>query len=219
MQNDEEAIVYRGSFKNGYNIGNTPNQIYCKNPKHVSMDLTKTSHVVGEYNPNSFIRNDNNVIVHSWSTQYPAPISRTLPTHVGKSSSLQRIQTASVILSALDKPMQTLSVTDSGQHGMPSNETNAGQTSYFWVQPSDIQGLKRQLVHILNIYRGSMLLVHVPSEYQKVFGRPLSLVEYGSYKLVNLIEKMHDVFTIEGKGNNKFLFLRELSNKFMQGKI
>lgn len=37
--------------------------------------------------------------------------------------------------------------------------------------------------------------------------------------LVNLIEKMHDVFTIEGKGNKKFLCLRELSNKFIQGKI
>lgn len=220
LQNGEEAIVYRGSSQNGYNIGNNPNQIYGINPKHMSMDLTKTSHVVGEYNRDSFIRNDNNVIgMHSWSTQYPAPASRTLATYPGKSSSLQRSQTASAILSAIDKPMQTLSVTDSGQHGMLSNETNAGQTSYFWVQPGDFQGLKRQLVHLINIYGGSMLLARVPSEYQKVFGRPLFLVEYGSYKLVNLIEKMHDVFTIEGKGNKKFLCLRELSNKFIQGKI
>lgn len=220
LQNDEEAIVYRGISQNGYSIGNNSKQIYYIKPKHMSMDLTKTSHVVREYNPDSFIKNRNNVMgMHSQSTQYPAPVSRALAAYPSKSSLLQRSQTASVILPSLNKPMQTLSVTDSGQHGMPSNETNAGQTSYFWVQPGDIQGLKRQLVHLVNIYGGSLLLARVPSEYHKVFGRPLFLVEYGSYKLVNLIEKMHDVFTIEGKGNKKFLCLRELANKCIQGTI
>lgn len=219
-KNDEEAVVYRGIPQNGYNIENNSNPIYCINPKNMLMDMTKKSHVVGEYNPDSFIKIGNNDMgMHSRPTQYPAPVSRALAVYPGKSSSLQSSQTASVNLSVLNKHMQTLSVTDSGQHGMPSNEKIAGHTSYCWVQPGDIQGLKRQIVHLVNIHGGSLLLARVPSEYRKVFGRPLFLVEYGSYKLVNLMEKMHDVFTIEGKGNNKFLCLRELANKCIQGKI
>ena len=72
------------------------------------------------------------------------------------------------------------------------------------MQPGDIQGLKEQIVHLVNIYGGILLLVCVPYEYHKVFARPLFLVEYGSYKLVNLIEKMYDVFSAEGKGNKNF---------------
>jgi len=132
---NEEALVYRGVSHNGYNIENNSNQIY------------------------SFIKNSNNDMgMHSKATQYPAPVSMALALYPGKSSTLQRNQTASVNSSVLNKPMQALSVTDSGQHGMPSNDTIAGHASYFWVQPGDIQGLKRQIVHLVNTYGGSLLL-------------------------------------------------------------
>ncbi|XP_058070297.1 uncharacterized protein LOC131219261 [Magnolia sinica] len=82
------------------------------------------------------------------------------------------------------------------------------QDPTLWVQPGDVQGLKGQLVKLLELSGGSLPLVRIPSEYHKLFGRPLYVSEYGACKLVNLLRKMSDMMTVEGKGNRKFICLR-----------
>ncbi|KAF5745620.1 Endonuclease or glycosyl hydrolase [Tripterygium wilfordii] len=77
-----------------------------------------------------------------------------------------------------------------------------------WVQPGDIDGLKMRLVKLLELFGGHMPLTHVPSEYQKIFGRPLYVSEYGVFKLVNLFNKMSDAMAIDGKAQKKFVYLR-----------
>ncbi|XVE49208.1 hypothetical protein DITRI_Ditri01bG0064000 [Diplodiscus trichospermus] len=77
-----------------------------------------------------------------------------------------------------------------------------------WVQPGDINGLKGQLVKLLELSGGCMPLTRVPAEYQKFFGRPLYVAEYGAFKLVNLFKKMGDTLAIDGKGHKKFVYLR-----------
>lgn len=108
----------------------------------------------------------------------------------------------------VSKSLPVSHITDAGRSGTPSDISPA-PNSTSWVQPGDIQGLKGQLLKLVNTFEGSLLLGRVPAEYHKVFGRPLYLAEYGSCKLVNLIKKMSDVFCIEGKGHRKFLCLRE----------
>ncbi|KAK1267831.1 hypothetical protein QJS04_geneDACA005186 [Acorus gramineus] len=77
-----------------------------------------------------------------------------------------------------------------------------------WVQPGDLQGLKGQLVKLLELSGGSLALVRVPAEYNKLFGRPLYVSEYGAYKLVPLLHKFSDVLIVEGQGQRKFVSLR-----------
>lgn len=77
-----------------------------------------------------------------------------------------------------------------------------------WVQPGDLNGLKVQLVKLLELSGGSLPLTRVPSEYIKYFGRPLYVSEYGAFKLVNLFKKMGDCMAVEGKGHRKFVYLR-----------
>ncbi|XP_020591093.1 uncharacterized protein LOC110031969 isoform X2 [Phalaenopsis equestris] len=77
-----------------------------------------------------------------------------------------------------------------------------------WVQPGDIQGLKGQLVKLLETSGGSLPLVRVPSEYLRSYGRPLYMSEYGVFKLVHLVEKMADTLSLVGRGHKKFLCLR-----------
>ncbi|XVE93381.1 hypothetical protein REPUB_Repub01dG0186900 [Reevesia pubescens] len=82
------------------------------------------------------------------------------------------------------------------------------QNDTMWVQPGDINGLKAQLVKLLELSGGCMPLTRVPAEYQKYFGRPLYVAEYGAFKLVNLFKKMGDSLAIDGKGHKKFVYLR-----------
>ncbi|MBA0698189.1 hypothetical protein Goari_021692 [Gossypium aridum] len=82
------------------------------------------------------------------------------------------------------------------------------QNDTMWVQPGDINGLKGQLVKLLELSGGCMPLTRVPAEYQKIFGRPLYVAEYGALKLVNLFKKMGDTLAIDGKGHKKFVYLR-----------
>ncbi|XVF67564.1 hypothetical protein PTKIN_Ptkin10aG0131300 [Pterospermum kingtungense] len=82
------------------------------------------------------------------------------------------------------------------------------QNDNMWVQPGDINGLKGQLVKLLELSGGYMPLTHVPAEYHKFFGRPLYVAEYGAFKLVNLFKKMRDTLAIDGKGHKKFVYLR-----------
>ncbi|OMO74091.1 Limkain-b1 [Corchorus capsularis] len=81
------------------------------------------------------------------------------------------------------------------------------QNDTMWVQPGDINGLKLQLVKLLELSGGCLPLTRVPSEYQKYFGRPLYMSEYGVFKLVNLFKKMADTMAIDGKGHKKFVYL------------
>ncbi|XP_030523352.1 uncharacterized protein LOC115735994 isoform X2 [Rhodamnia argentea] len=106
----------------------------------------------------------------------------------------------------------------SRSHSLPTglNEVAAGgpisladqNDSTLFVQPGDLNGLKGQLVKLLELSGGCLPLTRVPAEYQKVFGRPLYVSEYGVFKLVNLFKKMNDAMAVEGKGQKKFVYLR-----------
>ncbi|XP_010259205.1 PREDICTED: uncharacterized protein LOC104598721 [Nelumbo nucifera] len=97
-----------------------------------------------------------------------------------------------------------LNSVSAGPIGGDQNETHEPT---FWVQPGDLNGLKGQLVKLLELSGGSLPLVRVPAEYHKIFGRPLYVAEYGAFKLVNLLKKMADTMTVEGKGHRKYVYL------------
>ncbi|VVA97543.1 unnamed protein product [Arabis nemorensis] len=80
--------------------------------------------------------------------------------------------------------------------------------STMWVVPGDVNGLKGQLVKLLELSGGFMPLVRVPSEYQRNFSKPLFVQDYGAPKLVDLLKKMGDVIAVDGKGNKRFVYLR-----------
>ncbi|GLJ18748.1 hypothetical protein SUGI_0334640 [Cryptomeria japonica] len=213
LQNDEEAILYTGIRQNEYNIETDSNQMY----QMLTEDLMRTSFATKEQEL-EFLKNVGSGAKAS-PIKFPAPVVNAQGTYlVNSSSSMERNQAANV-LPATSTHLQTSSHPEYGQPNIMFNETNLGESSVAWVQPGDIQGLKRQLATLVNVYGGSLPLVRVPSEYHKAFGRPLYLAEYGSYKLVNLIKKMDDVLTIEGKRHKKFLCLRELANKCRRGKM
>ncbi|KAF8389741.1 hypothetical protein HHK36_024260 [Tetracentron sinense] len=92
--------------------------------------------------------------------------------------------------------------------GPVSGVRNESQDLTLWVQPGDLNGLKAQLVKLLELSGGCLSLVRVPAEYQKIFGRPLFVAEYGAFKLLNLLKKMADTLTVAGKGQKKFVYLR-----------
>ncbi|KAL7002829.1 hypothetical protein U1Q18_003988 [Sarracenia purpurea var. burkii] len=104
----------------------------------------------------------------------------------------------------------------SRSYSLPSavNEVSAGsvglcdQNDLMFVQPGDLNGLKQQLVKLLELSGGCLPFIRLPAEYQKIFGRPLYVAEYGAFKLVNLLKKMTDAMAIEGKGHKKFVYLR-----------
>ncbi|KFK40022.1 hypothetical protein AALP_AA3G320100 [Arabis alpina] len=80
--------------------------------------------------------------------------------------------------------------------------------STMWVVPGDVNGLKGQLVKLLELSGGFMPLLRVPSEYQRNFSKPLFVQDYGASKLVDLFKKMGDVIVVDGKGNKRFVYLR-----------
>ncbi|KAK9056660.1 hypothetical protein SSX86_024022 [Deinandra increscens subsp. villosa] len=95
--------------------------------------------------------------------------------------------------------------TTSRSYSVPSGLSN----DLMWVQPGDLTGLKGQLVKLLEYFNGCLALARLPAEYQKSFGRPLYVSEYGTLKLVNLLKKMSDKIAVEGKGQRKFVYLRK----------
>lgn len=99
--------------------------------------------------------------------------------------------------------------TTSRSNSVPAglNEASSEQNDLKWVQPGDVNGLKGQLVKLLELSGGSMPLIRLPSEYQKIYGRPLYVSEYGAVKLVNLLQKMVDAISIEGKGKKRIVCL------------
>ncbi|CAO2836984.1 unnamed protein product [Amaranthus hypochondriacus] len=112
-----------------------------------------------------------------------------------------------------------VSTTSLRSHALPSGATEftVGSNSLvdpndssLWVQPGDVNGLKAQLVKLLELSGGCIPLTRVPSDYQKIFGRPLYISDYGACKLVSLFKKMSDVIFVEGKGKKKFVYLRNI---------
>ncbi|KAK6159332.1 hypothetical protein DH2020_006646 [Rehmannia glutinosa] len=110
--------------------------------------------------------------------------------------------------------------TTSRSYSVPSglNEVSTGnnfsseQNDVMWVQPGDLNGLKGQLVKLLEMSGGNLPLTRLPAEYQKIYGRPLYVSEYGVFKLVNLLKKMVDVIAVEGKGQRKSVCLRNIKS-------
>nr|GMD00071.1 uncharacterized protein LOC109161973 isoform X1 [Ipomoea batatas]GME12824.1 uncharacterized protein LOC109161973 isoform X1 [Ipomoea batatas] len=86
--------------------------------------------------------------------------------------------------------------------------SNYDQNDFTWIQPGDLNGLKGQLVKLLELCGGCLPLTRLPAEYQKLYGRPLYVSEYGALKLVNLLKKIGDALAVEGKGQKKFVYLR-----------
>ncbi|PIN03901.1 hypothetical protein CDL12_23568 [Handroanthus impetiginosus] len=82
------------------------------------------------------------------------------------------------------------------------NEASNNQNNVAWVQPGDLNGLKGQLIKLLET-SGSLPLARLTSEYQKVYGRTLHVSEYGASKLVNLLKKMADSISVDGQGQKK----------------
>lgn len=76
------------------------------------------------------------------------------------------------------------------------------------VQSGDLNGLKVQLVRLLELSGGSLPMARVAVEYQKYYGRTLCASDYGAGRLVNLFKKMGDTLAVEGKGPQKFVCLQ-----------
>ncbi|GAB2222147.1 hypothetical protein Drorol1_Dr00013349 [Drosera rotundifolia] len=92
---------------------------------------------------------------------------------------------------------------------MPAPSTELNESNWC-SQPRDINGLKGELVKLLELSGGRISLDRIPGEYQKHFSRPLLVQDYGACKFVNLIKKMSDVVSISGKGQSKLVYLRSL---------
>lgn len=86
----------------------------------------------------------------------------------------------------------------------------SGENDLTWVQPGDMKGLKGQLVKLLESFSGNLPLTRLPAEYQKMYGRPLYVSEYGAVKLVNLLKKMVGAINVQGKGQKKFVCLNHI---------
>ncbi|KAI3712255.1 hypothetical protein L1987_70806 [Smallanthus sonchifolius] len=95
--------------------------------------------------------------------------------------------------------------------GISMTSQSSSENDLMWVQPGDLTGLKGQLVKLLETSGGRLPLGRLPCEYQKSFGRPLCVSEYGTLKLVNLLKKFSDVIAVEGQGQKKFVSLKKCS--------
>ncbi|KAI3902949.1 hypothetical protein MKW92_018301 [Papaver armeniacum] len=76
---------------------------------------------------------------------------------------------------------------------------------------NDVPAMPANLVKLLDLSGGCPPLVRVPAEYNKTFGRPLYVAEYGVMKLVNLLKKMADAIANGGhekveNGNSSAVF-------------
>ncbi|KAM7252058.1 hypothetical protein ACFE04_023941 [Oxalis oulophora] len=80
--------------------------------------------------------------------------------------------------------------------------------SLLWAPPGDVNGLKAQFVMLLELFGGCLPFLRISSEYQKLFGRPLYVSEFGANKLVFLLNKMNDSIAIDGKGHKRSVYLR-----------
>ncbi|CAM8941613.1 unnamed protein product [Rhodiola kirilowii] len=88
--------------------------------------------------------------------------------------------------------------------------SNPYENESAFVRPGDLNSLKVQLVKLLELSGGCIPFTRVPSDYQKLFGRPLYISEYGVFKLFNLFKKMSDIIAVDGKGHKKVVYLRNM---------
>ncbi|XP_057782929.1 uncharacterized protein LOC131000838 isoform X2 [Salvia miltiorrhiza] len=102
---------------------------------------------------------------------------------------------------------QSLSLPSSLDEVSSGNLASSKQNDSTWVQPRDLNDLKGQLIRLLELAGGSLPLTRLPAEYQKYYGKPLFVSEYGAIKLANLLKKMGDAIAIQGKGQKKFVCL------------
>ncbi|XP_002962047.2 uncharacterized protein LOC9657871 [Selaginella moellendorffii] len=94
---------------------------------------------------------------------------------------------------------------------LPVEPEDPGSPSF--VQPGDISGLKRQLVKLLSLHGGKMLMLKIPSKYIKLYQKPLYMADYGSRRLVHLIERMQDTVCIKGKGSQRKVHLTAMGKR------
>jgi len=120
-------------------------------------------------------------------------------------------------LSEYNSPYMPCLPTSMRSYSLPSgvNDVAGGPIPYsdntecqMWVQPGDLNGLKGQLVRLLELSGGCVPLVRIPAEYQKIYGKTLFISDYGAFKLVDLFKKMDDAISVEGKGARRFVYLR-----------
>ncbi|KAJ7571557.1 hypothetical protein O6H91_01G166800 [Diphasiastrum complanatum] len=145
------------------------------------------------------------------------PSTRVLPTNFLFPQNCQRVDGAAQLRS-----FEKSHIVDGAIVGDQHEEPNEGieptspgansQTS--WVQPGDLEGLKRQLVKLLSLHGGKLGLLRLPAEYCKIFGRPLYLAEYKSLKLAHLVERMRDTFLVKGEGTARTLHLTKAGMRF-----
>ncbi|XP_074562427.1 uncharacterized protein LOC141818929 isoform X1 [Curcuma longa] len=159
IQNDEEAIVYKGISQREYVSESNIGQEFCYNSTYTSGGLGKNSYSFNEYSSSNF------------TGPYFSSRSQSIPSCLNEGA------------------------------GVDNNVTEQA----WWIQPGDLQGLKGQILKLLEMSGGSMPLARVPSEYLKFFGRPLYMAEYGVCKLVHLIKKMGDTLFVVGKGHKKLV--------------
>lgn len=120
-------------------------------------------------------------------------------------------------LSEYNSPYMPCLPTSMRSYSLPSgvNDVAGGPIPYsdntecqMWVQPGDLNGLKGQLVRLLELSGGCVPLVRIPAEYQKIYGKTLFISDYGAFKLVDLFKKMDDAISVEGKGARRFVYLK-----------
>jgi hypothetical protein len=70
------------------------------------------------------------------------------------------------------------------------------QNDSIWVQPGDVNGLKRQLVSLLESSVGQLPLERLRDTYRKTFKRPLIVKDYNHLTLMNLLADMSDEIEI-----------------------
>ncbi|KAK6136912.1 hypothetical protein DH2020_029357 [Rehmannia glutinosa] len=116
-------------------------------------------------------------------------------------------------LTVLESIRWSYSVPSGLNEVLMGNNFSSEQNDVMWVQPGDLNGLKGQLVKLLEMSGGNLPLTRLPAEYQKIYGRPLYVSEYGVFKLVNLLKKMVDVIAVEGKGQRKNVCLRNIKSE------
>ncbi|KAL7206518.1 hypothetical protein ACSBR2_019270 [Camellia fascicularis] len=126
------------------------------------------------------------------------------------SQSLSEYNSTSITMPCFPSTLRSQSLPSGSNEVSAASAPPCDENDLMWVQPGDLNGLKAQLVKLLELFGGCVPLTRVPPEYQKFFGRPLYVAEYGACKLVNLLKKMGDMIAIEGKGHKKFVYLRNL---------
>ncbi|XP_052192804.1 uncharacterized protein LOC127801595 [Diospyros lotus] len=126
------------------------------------------------------------------------------------SRSLSEYNNTSITMPCFPSTLRSLSLPSGLNEVTEGSAASRNQNDLIWVQPGDLNGLKVQLVKLLELSGGCLPLTRVPAEYQKIFGRPLYMSEYGAPKLVNLLKKMSDTIVVDGKGQKKLVWLRNL---------